>query len=550
MQRQGFRGQILLLIFVGAIGIGSQPAQAARFTDLSGNWSEKYINSLSDSGIISAEPNGQFQPDAPVTRAILAAWMVKVLGLQNQPVSSTPSFKDVKPTDWFYKPVEILRQSNYISAYADGFRPNSFIQKAEAIVIVSRALNKGEPNEANIQSVLARFKDGDTVPAWARAGVAQAAMAGILDNQPNAGVVDATKIATRGDAATLLYQLSEYLGKQSIARKLKNVNAGPGQAAAWGQPPMYSPPQNYRQPPSQYQSSVPDAYGQPTPQDNNTDQFNTSFRANTGGPQYGNYYPQTGNFQGGYPPRGMRPNGYGNPILQGRVAVIEAGRQFEGKLRNTIDSGSTQPGEVVEATLSEPIYSGNVEVIPAGSRVLGQVTNVVSARRFRFGANGKVDIKFTEIQTPDGRRFPLSASVDSNRISLSGGTTAGRVGKGLATAGVGAASGALLGTALGAIVGGTAGGPVGRSTAMGAVFGTALGGGIGVVGAGVRKGSEVKITAGSELPIQLDGDLQISSGNSYPAMQPQYMRPVNNAPYQGRPTYQYQDGDGDQDNSY
>jgi hypothetical protein len=228
-------------------------------------------------------------------------------------------------------------------------------------------------------------------------------------------------------------------------------------------------------------------------------------------------------------------------MLQGRVAVIEAGTHFQAKLRNTIDSGSTQPGETVEAALSEPIYSGNVPVIPAGSKVIGEVTDVVSARRFRFGANGRVEIKFTEIQTPDGRRFPLTASLDSNRIKLTGGTTAGRVGKGLATAGIGAASGAVLGTALGAIVGGTAGGPVGRSTGMGAVFGTALGGGVGVVGAGVRKGSEVKITAGSSLPIQLDGALQVSAGNLAPSMPQQYTtQPYNVAPYSGNPGYQYQ----------
>ncbi|MBX9719799.1 MAG: hypothetical protein K2X81_00250 [Candidatus Obscuribacterales bacterium] len=82
---------------------------------------------------------------------------------------------------------------------------------------------------------------------------------------------------------------------------------------------------------------------------------------------------------------------------------------------------------------------------------------------------------------------------------MSGGTTAGRVGKGLVTTGVGAASGAVLGTALGAIVGGTAHGNVGASTGMGAVFGTALGAGVGAGAAIVRKGSELKISSGRSL---------------------------------------------------
>ena len=128
-----------------------------------------------------------------------------------------------------------------------------------------------------------------------------------------------------------------------------------------------------------------------------------------------------------------------------------------------------------------------MEVVPAGSRVLGSVTNVVSAKRFRFGANGRIDIRFNSVETPDGRRFPLTASVNDTQIKLVGGSTAGRVGKGALTTAVGAGSGAALGTALGAIVGATSRGQVGRATGMGAVFGTAIGGWCRTGGRGRKK---------------------------------------------------------------
>jgi hypothetical protein len=57
---------------------------------------------------------------------------------------------------------------------------------------------------------------------------------------------------------------------------------------------------------------------------------------------------------------------------------------------------------------------------------------------------------------------------------------------------------------------------------MGAVFGTALGGGVGAVGAVVRKGSEITIPAGSNLPIQLDESMQVAAGGPPP---PQYGNP-------------------------
>jgi hypothetical protein len=214
------------------------------------------------------------------------------------------------------------------------------------------------------------------------------------------------------------------------------------------------------------------------------------------------------------PPQFYQQTPYQQPpqSLSGRVAVVGAGTQFQATLRNSLDSGSTQVGEPVEATLSSPLYANGQEVVPAGSKVTGSVTNVISARRFRFGANGKIDIKFNSVETPDGRRFPLSASVNGSEIRLTGGTTAGRVGKGLLTTGIGAGGGAALGTGLGAIVGAMSHGQVGRATGMGAVFGTAIGGGVGLVGAGVRKGSEVIIKSGTPLPVQLDESMQVTTG--------------------------------------
>ncbi|HEY9788707.1 MAG TPA: hypothetical protein V6D17_25185, partial [Candidatus Obscuribacterales bacterium] len=337
----------------------------------------------------------------------------------------------------------------------------------------------------------------------------QASEAGILINYPDHDTINATKIATRADAALLLDRLNQYLARQDIAETTKRAISPPPQSVppadqlatgtypayqgkiseqAYGQPgygggaaQSYPPPQGYP-PPAAY----PQAYV----------------------PPQGGYPPLTP----GYPQTGAYPPPQASPYLEGRVAVVAAGTRIQANLKNTLDSGSTQPGEPVEATLSSPIYSGGVEVVPAGSKLTGQVTNVVSAKRFRFGANGKIDIRFTAIETPDGRRFPLSASIDDNQLRLTGGSTAGRIGKGLVTTGVGAAGGAALGTALGAIVGATSNGRVGKATGMGAVFGTAMGGGVGAVGAVVRKGSEVTIHSGTPLPIQLDESLQVSAG--------------------------------------
>jgi len=242
-----------------------------------------------------------------------------------------------------------------------------------------------------------------------------------------------------------------------------------------------------------------------------------------------------------YPQYQQQQPPYQQP-LQGQVAVIGAGTQFQAALINTLDSGVSQPGERVEATLGQGLMGSNGgEAVPAGSVLTGSITNVVSAKRFKFGANGKIDIKFTSLRTPDGRVFPLSASVDGNQVKLVGGSTAGRIGKGVLTTGIGAGGGAALGTGLGAIVGATSHGQVGRATGMGAVFGTAIGGGVGLIGAGVRKGSEVIFKAGQSLPVKLDQSMQVTVASQpyYPPQNyqqpPQYQQPPMQQSYQQQP---------------
>ncbi len=476
---------------------------AARFVDTSGNWAEPYINILSDKGVLVSAPDGKFKPDEPVSRAVLAVWLVKVLGIENQPIPAKPSFPDVKADDWFFRAVEIIRQNNYISGYADGFRPNQFIQKGEVVSILSRALNRPAPNEAQIDAELAKYKDASKVPTWARAGVAEASAYGILLVGPDTQTIGADKLATRGDVSALLFKLDEFLSKRNEADAVRQATAG--------RPSYPPPPSNYAAPPVPNGAGMPPPSGQPYMQPNYQGQVTkgdyfgaqTPYSSNGPGQQYGGYaYGQAPAPQYGTPP--PQPG-----VLQGGIVVLAAGTKFHAQLKNSLDSASTQVGEEIRATINEPIYANGAEVIPAGSRLIGQASSVTPAHRFKAGANGSMEIKFTTCETPDGRRIPLSASIDVGEKRMSGGTTAGRVGKGLVTTGVGAASGAVLGTALGAIVGGTAHGNVGASTGMGAVFGTALGAGVGAGAAIVRKGSELKIAAGTSLPIKLDDQMPI-----------------------------------------
>lgn len=474
------------------------PVQAAHFLDTDGNWAEAYINILSDKGIIPAEETGKFRPSEPITRAQLASWLVKVLGLESQPVPEQPSFADVKASDSYFRAVEIIRQNNFISGYADGFRPNQFIQKGEVITILARALNKPAPDETQIEDELAKYKDATKVPGWARVGVAESSLAGVLLVGPDVDSIGADKLANRADTAALIYKLDEYLARRQQSAAVNQASKGYQQAA---------PNPNSHQGPGSAPSigNSPEAgAGDP--------QSGTDYQGQV---NKGDYFHNQSPYSSAYsqaPPQfdkqgpGQAP---GQAPLQGGVVVLSAGTRFRAQLKNSINSASTQVGEEIRAVINEPIYGNGAELIPAGSVLIGEAGSVTPAARFKAGANGKMEIRFSSCETPDGRRIPFSASVDIKDQRMTGGSTAGRVGKGLVTTGVGAASGAALGTALGAIVGGTSNANVGTATGMGAVFGTAIGAGIGGVGALVRKGADLKLPAGLSLPLVLDQSTSI-----------------------------------------
>ncbi|MBI4532511.1 MAG: S-layer homology domain-containing protein [Candidatus Melainabacteria bacterium] len=522
-----------ILVWTTVLGfVFSTPyALAARFIDLSGNWAEKYVNTLSDRGIIPPETDGKFKPNDPVTRAQLASWLVKVLGLENQPVPGTPSFPDVKKTDWFYAPVEIIRQNNYISGYADGFRPHQFIQKAEVIQIVVRTLGGPSPDESVVSEELARYKDGGKVPDWARASVAQASRAKILVNYPDPLLVNSSQLATRADAAALLNTLQEYFMRQSIAEKVSEASSGVSTNATSPGAPVATELPNYGS------TVIPESFGQ-------------SPQSETPSTSYAQQQPV---YQGQVERQLAAPGAY----LQGNVTVLDAGTHFRAVLNNTLNSSYNQVGEEFLATIIEPVTLGGVEVIPVGSKLVGQITHVVSAKNFHFSTNGSIDVKFIAVQTPDGRKFPLVARVDVKQMRAAGGVNSGPVGTTVKKTSQGAVKGAKWGGIAGGIYGATTGSArkTLQSAGVGAIAGSIVGAGAGLVGAGVQKGQDVNVPAGTSIPVQLDEPLQLtgasaptqSTGGGFapfapvnqppygfvPAAQPLYGQPVQ--PPQGYP---------------
>jgi hypothetical protein len=271
-----------------------------------------------------------------------------------------------------------------------------------------------------------------------------------------------------------------------------------------------------------YASSAPPAAYNPPPAGGGamqgsatySDQFNRqtappsygapAYAAGAGAGAYGG-----GAYGGGYPPAGYQ---------RGRVVYAPAGLVMNASLKTSISTQAAQPGDLIEAALTDGVNLGDSS-IPPGSVLVGQVSDA-KAGGF-LGRSGMLGVKFNRLRTPDGVEVPISAHIvggigkyaNGGGDEFHGETWKNKVGQVALRGAIGAGAGAALGTAVGAIAG-----RGGRGAGRGAWSGTAIGGGLGVADSLLlRKGRDVTIHSGTNMQVQLDAPVSLSGGSVPPA---------------------------------
>lgn len=108
----------------------------------SSHWAANYIKIVTKHDYFSGYADGNFRPEAPVTRGELASVMTRFLKLS---VSDPTNFHftDVKE-HWAAAAIEQLYGSKFLSGYPDAtFKPNDAIRRVEAVTMINRMLYRG-----------------------------------------------------------------------------------------------------------------------------------------------------------------------------------------------------------------------------------------------------------------------------------------------------------------------------------------------------------------------------------------------------------------------
>ena len=138
--------------------------QSNSLSDVSrGQWFNHAISTLSSMGIVKGNPDGTFDPDAPITRAEFAAIAAR---FDDKNTDTSSKFTDIA-SHWAKNEIGIAANKGWINGYPDGtFRPNQYITRAEAMTLVNRVLNRLPENSSDLLDSMIKWPDNSDASAW------------------------------------------------------------------------------------------------------------------------------------------------------------------------------------------------------------------------------------------------------------------------------------------------------------------------------------------------------------------------------------------------
>lgn len=176
-----------------------------RFSDTQGHWAQSCIQSLAQRNIINGYPNGEFRPNAPVTRAEYATMVVNAFPNAARSRNAR-SFTDVRSNFWAANAIRTASQTGFLTGYPSGeFRPSQQIPRTQVLVSLNNGL--GNTPTGSINATLGNtYADASAIPSYARDAIAAATQTQLVVNYPDVRYLKPNNRATRAEVASFLCQ--------------------------------------------------------------------------------------------------------------------------------------------------------------------------------------------------------------------------------------------------------------------------------------------------------------------------------------------------------
>lgn len=174
------------------------------FSDIPANaWYIPYVQYAYDNGLMSGTSDTTFEPNSPLTRAMVAQILYAHAGKPE--VTGASPFTDVANSKaWYYNAVVWANQNGIVNGYDDNtFRPMTNVTREQLAVMLYAHAGKPEATGS-----LSGFADAGQVHSWAEKAMLWANQNGIISGSESNGkrYLKPQGNATRAEAATMLTQ--------------------------------------------------------------------------------------------------------------------------------------------------------------------------------------------------------------------------------------------------------------------------------------------------------------------------------------------------------
>lgn len=189
--------------------------------------SSEAIKQVVAAKLMTNSPDGNFYPERALSRAELAAILVKTFRLNKREAAQQEkaiSVPDVPTSYWAYNDIQTVLKTDIMKGYRGNlFFPNQRVTRAEGMAIFAQAYGVFQFGDDSVNEILAPHPDAGSIPTWARKAIATVVAEGFIntDAQNN---ISPLRPMTRGD---MVYLLSKYLQRQQQLPETPEVPSVP-----------------------------------------------------------------------------------------------------------------------------------------------------------------------------------------------------------------------------------------------------------------------------------------------------------------------------------
>lgn len=169
--------------------------------DFPNDWSREALIFAVKNNILAGDQKHNLNPDKNITRAEMAAVLVRMLVASG--TADLSGFKDVNSADWYYTELSAAYAAGIFSGTGPStMEPNAPLTREQAIVVLTRAFGIADTDRTSYT----KFSDADRISSYARDAVSAMAKQGLLSGYSDGGVHPQSNI-TRAEIAQLIYNL-------------------------------------------------------------------------------------------------------------------------------------------------------------------------------------------------------------------------------------------------------------------------------------------------------------------------------------------------------